>query len=85
MPIIKLVVRHPVPSLNKLFAMNPWQRRREKRDTQIEFVSVLLASELGSATLTTFAQNTSWTALGTRALSGMIDRKTSSSKSDKSK
>ncbi len=36
---IRLVVRHCVPSLNRLFAMNPWQRRREKLATQAAFAS----------------------------------------------
>lgn len=30
MSSIKIVVRYQVPSLNTLFAMNPWQRRRER-------------------------------------------------------
>jgi hypothetical protein len=34
---LRLVVRHPVPSVNRLFAMNPWQRRREKQATQAAF------------------------------------------------
>ena len=45
---LRLVVRHSVPSLNRLFAMNPWQRRREKRAAQGAFASALSASELTS-------------------------------------
>lgn len=56
---IVLFVRHHTPSLNKLFAMNPWQRKREKEETQRAFVSALRAADVGSATLTTFARNTS--------------------------
>src|ERR1044072_1644861 len=38
-----LEVHHPVPSLNKLFAMNPWQRKKEKVATQDAFLSALRA------------------------------------------
>lgn len=54
----KLVVRHPVPSLNRLFAMNPWQRRREKQLTQNAFAYALRDSGADYSILTTFAQNT---------------------------
>lgn len=74
---IRLTVRHNVPSLNRLFAMNPWQRKKEKEKTQAAFMSALQVSGLGSAILTTFARNTSSTASATRGLSGMIARKTS--------
>ena len=66
---LRLVVRHPVPSLNRLFAMNPWQRRREKRATQGAFASALSASGLDSAIQTTFARNTSSIASATRGSS----------------
>ena len=81
---IRLVVRHPVPSLNRLFAMNPWQRRREKLATQSAFASALSASALASAIQTTFARNTSLIACATRASSGMTRRNSSRSKSGRS-
>ena len=81
---IKLVVRHPVPSLNRLFAMNPWQRRREKLATQAAFASALSASALDSAIQTTFARNTSLIASATRDSSRMTRRSLSRSKCAKS-
>lgn len=74
---IRLTVRHKVPSLNRLFAMNPWQRKKEKEKTQTAFMSALRASGCDSVILTTFVRNTSSTASATRGLSGMIARKTS--------
>jgi hypothetical protein len=81
---IRLVVRHPVPSLNRLFAMNPWQRRREKLATQGAFASALSASGLDCATLTTFARNTSLIASGMRGSSETTRRSSSRSKSARS-
>ena len=77
---IRLVVRHPVPSLNRLFAMNPWQRRREKLATQSAFASALSASGLDSAIQTTFARNTSLIASATRDSSRTTRRIASRSK-----
>jgi len=64
-PYLKLVVFHRVPSLNRLFAMNPWERREEKVRTQNAFMSSLQASGEGSAILTTFVRNISSTASDT--------------------
>lgn len=77
---IKFVVRHPVPSLNKLFAMNPWRRRREKKSTQTAFAYALRDSGFDSSTLTMFARNTSSTAFATRVLSQTTALPTSPSK-----
>ena len=81
---LRLVVRHPVPSLNRLFAMNPWQRRREKRATQGAFASALSASGLDSAIQTTFARNTSLIAFATRGSSPTTRRTASRLKCGKS-
>jgi hypothetical protein len=81
---IKLVVQHPVPSLNRLFAMNPWQRRREKIATQAAFASALSASGLDSAIRITFARNTSLTAFVTQGSSRMTRRIASRLKSARS-
>jgi len=81
---IRLVVRHPVPSLNRLFAMNPWQRRREKLATQGAFASALSASGLDSAIRTTFARNTSLIASATRDSSRTTRLSSSPSKSARS-
>ena len=81
---LRLVVRHPVPSLNRLFAMNPWQRRREKRATQGAFASALSASGLDSAIRTTFARNTSLIASATPGSSRTIRWSASRSKSARS-
>ena len=48
-----LIVQHPVPSLNRLFAMTQWQRHREKKDTLAALLSALHPSAEGSSTLTT--------------------------------
>jgi hypothetical protein len=77
---IRLVVWRLVPSLNRLFAMNPWQRRREKLATQAAFASALSASALDSAIQTTFARNTSLIASATRASSRTTRRSASRSK-----
>ena len=57
-----LVINYPVPSLNKLFGMNHWQRRREKKAAQDAFESALLAIEGVSATSIISPQSTSSTA-----------------------
>lgn len=67
----KLSVLHPVPSLNALFAMNPWQRRKEKLATQRAFMSALQASGVDSLTLTTFVRSTLLIASGMPASSKM--------------
>lgn len=81
----RIVVRHPVPSLNRLFAMDPWQRRREKIATQCAFASALSASGAAFAIQITFARNTSWIAFVTPASSPTTRRSLSHSKSAKSK
>lgn len=52
-PWIELRVKHKVPSLNQLLAMNPWQRRKEKQKTQAAVLSALKAAE---SDLSTHAQ-----------------------------
>lgn len=47
---LHLVVWHPVPSLNKLFAMTQWQRCKEKKATQLAFRSALRAIVGGFST-----------------------------------
>ena len=81
---IRLVVRHPVPSLNRLFAMSPWRRHREKLATQGAFASALSASGLDSVIRTTFARNTSLIACATRASLRMTRRTVSRLKSARS-
>jgi hypothetical protein len=73
---IKLVVRHAVPSLNRLFAMNPWQRLAEKRATQYAFMYALSVFGESSATRITFVQNTLSTASARRVLSVMTPQNT---------
>lgn len=82
---IKLIVRHKVPSLNRLFAMNPWTRKKEKEQTQAAFMSALQASGADSSTLTTFARSISLIAAGMSGGSKMIGKKISRSKFAKSK
>lgn len=52
-----LVVRHPVPSLNRLFSMTHWSRQREKRNTQAAMLSALSPTAEGSVMRTTSAQS----------------------------
>lgn len=54
-----LTVKHRVPSLNRLFAMNHWQRHREKKETQLAVQCALKATEPGSAIPTIWLENTS--------------------------
>ena len=42
-PLITLIVKHKVPSLNQLFAMNPWQRKKERYRSQCAVMSALKA------------------------------------------
>lgn len=65
----KLIIYHPVPSLNRLFGMNHWQRRREKKATQAAFLSMLKASGFDSWTTTICAASFSLTASATRSSS----------------
>lgn len=82
---MKIVVRHPVPSLNRLFAMTPFDRQREKKKTQAAFLFALEAIGADSSTLTTFARNTSLIASGMRGLSETTLRKIFASPSNNSK
>lgn len=82
---IKLVVRHRVPSLNELFRMNPWQRRKEKQETQSAMLSAYGAFDHDFATRTIFAQNTLSTACDTLARFLTTAHKTSHSQSASSK
>lgn len=80
---IKLVLKHPVPSLNKLFAMNPWQRKKEKQKTQVAFHGALLrsqATEDDYLTLITLREAASifWIAVNTASSYRTIAKKTSS-------
>lgn len=82
---VKLVVYHPVPSLNKLFAMNPWQRRKEKKTTQCAFRDALSASQATEGdylTLITLREAASIfsIAVNIHSLSTTTGPKTSSSK-----
>jgi len=52
-----LVIRHPVPSLNRLFSMTHWSRQREKRKTQAALLSALSPTAADFLTRTTFVQN----------------------------
>jgi len=49
---IVLIVNHPVPSLNALFAMTQWQRHREKKATISALLSALHPSAESSSTQT---------------------------------
>ncbi len=83
---ILLVVRHRLPSLNRLFAMNPWQRLAEKRKTQVAFHAALCESqaiESDYSTLITLreARSIFWIAVNMLNSSGTTGHRTSRSKS----
>lgn len=75
----RIVVRHKVPSLNELFSMHPWSRYKEKRSTQVAFLSALKAADAGSSIPITSAPSGSWIASAIAALSQTIGQKTSRS------
>jgi hypothetical protein len=61
LPWIELRVKHKVPSLNQILAMNPWARRKEKQRTQAAVLFALKALENDSLTrelICTVDQNT---------------------------
>lgn len=78
---IVLIVRHPVPSLNALFAMTHWERLREKKRTQAAFVSGSLVSDDGSLIPIISVQSGTLTVCVIPGSSRMIGFKTSSLKS----
>jgi hypothetical protein len=82
---MKLVVYHPVPSLNKLFGMNHWQRQKEKKATQAAFRSALLALGDGYSIKTTLWENSPSTAAGMLALFDKTLQTQSAMKSARSK
>lgn len=87
---IKLAVHHPVPSLNKLFAMNPWARKREKVKTQKAFHAAMLESSAIEGDYSTLiilreAASIFWIAVHSAGLSATTTRRRSRSKSAKSK
>jgi hypothetical protein len=76
---VRLVVRYPVPSLNKLFAMSHWERHQEKKRTQAAFASALQAIAADYLTPTTSLGDASISSIvaAIRDSSQMIDPKTS--------
>jgi len=87
---LKLVIRHPVPSLNRLFAMNHWARQKEKQKTQQWFYSALCESQVTEddySTLITLREAASifLIAVNMHNSSRTTGRKTSPSKSAKKK
>jgi hypothetical protein len=67
-PEIRLVVWHPVPSLNQVLGMNLWRKQREKLLTQGAVLCALRAFEFGCSTKTTQCPS------GSRTLSGTLGR-----------
>jgi len=60
-----LVVRYPVPSLNRLFSMTHWNRQREKRKTQAALLSALSPTAADFSTRITYVQSILSTAFAT--------------------
>lgn len=70
-----VVVKYPVPSLNKLFGMHPWSRYKEKRSTQAAFLSAFTASA-DALSIPTTAASSGWSIHSAiSALSQTIDPK----------
>ena len=82
---IKLFAPRKVPSLNTLFAMGHWQRRREKLATQDVVLLGLKALGRDSLTQITFALSGFLMPYDMLELYMTTDRKTSSTKSRKKK
>lgn len=74
-----LFVRHKVPSLNALFGMHPWSRYKEKRSTQVAFLSALKAAAEDSSIQTICAENGFAIQSAIADLSATIEHKTSRS------
>ena len=62
---IRLVVWRKIPSLNELFNMSPWSRRRERVNTQKDLLFALQLADRDSSTQTICARNTLSTAYAT--------------------
>ena len=56
-PLVRLEVKGVPPSLNALFAMNPWGRMRAKKKIQAEFISALRSLGNDSSIQITSSQN----------------------------
>ena len=82
---LTLNVYHPVPSLNKLFAMGHWQRKKEKEATQRAVLSALQVAESGFSTQTTLPPSILSTACDTLASYMTTARQISYTKSLKKK
>jgi len=80
---LRITLKYRLPSLNRLFGMNHWQRHREKKEAKRAFESWLRAGAAGSLTPTTSAPSTSSTSFDMGAYCGMILQTLSSSKFDK--
>jgi len=82
---LTLIVHHPVPSLNALFAMTHWQRHREKRATLDALLSALSPSALDCSMPTTWWEDRSIlrTAYDTLALYRAMQKRRSALKSDR--
>ena len=54
---IRIEIAERVPSLNRLFGLNPWARKKLKEETFIAVASALLAKDVGCSTQITCASN----------------------------
>ena len=82
---ILLVLKYRVPSLNRLFSMNHWQRRKEKQQAQLATLSALKAAAADSSTPIISVGSKLWTAYDTLASYMATARTKSTTKSAKSK
>lgn len=80
---LKLVVKYKVPSLNRLFAMNHWQRAKERRKAHVALMYALMRTGHGSSILTTSARNRLLMGYGTLVSYLATGHKTSNSRSHK--
>jgi hypothetical protein len=82
---LTLVIHYPVPSLNRLFALGHWQRRKEKQATQAAVLSALRRAVLERSIQTTAAPSILSTACAMLASYMTTDQGTLSYRSSKRK
>jgi hypothetical protein len=82
---LTLVIHYPVPSLNHLFALGHWQRRKEKQATQAAVLSALRRAVLERSIQTTAAPSILSTACAMLESYMTTDQRTLSCKSSRRK
>lgn len=79
---LRLVVYHNLPGTNRILAMNPWQRARERLLTQCAVLCALKATAADSLTEMEFGSNTLSTLCDELESYTMTRRRSSTTKSN---